>query len=99
MMTIHDEDSEEPRLQQVEAGVTLLGDKVDGLQGDVDSMHTEIERIHEDVRRLCEGCARYFEGISRQIKDLDQRMGHRGTPFDYTLRNHERRITAVERRR
>ena len=97
-MTIH-VDGDERCLEQVEAGLTLLGDKVDGLQIDVEGVHTEVERIHEDVRRLCEGCARYFEGISRQIKDLDHRMTQKGTPYDYTLRNHERRIAAVERKR
>ena len=97
-MTIHD-GGDEPRLEQVEAGLTLIGDKVDGVQIDLVGVHTEVERIHEDVRRLCEGCARYFEGISRQIKDLDSRMTQKGTPYDYTLRNHERRIAAVERRR
>ena len=97
-MTIHD-GGDEGRLDQVEAGLAVIGDKVDGLQVDVEGVQTEVERIHEDVRRLCEGCARYFEGISRQIKDLDQRMTQKGTPYDYTLRNHERRLAAVERRR
>ena len=97
-MTMQDEDNDRG-CDQVEAGLTVVGDKVDGLQIDVEAVHTEVERIHEDVRRLCEGCARYFEGISRQIKDLDQRMTQKGTPYDYTLRNHERRIAAVERKR
>ena len=97
-MTIHDE-SHERKLEHVEAGLVVVGDKVDSLQIDVEGVHNEVERIHEDVRRLCEGCARYFEGISRQIKDLDQRVTQKGTPYDYTLRNHERRIAAVERKR
>ena len=93
------DDGVERRLEQVESGVTAMYDKVDGLQIDIEGVHTEVERIHEDVRRLCEGCARYFEGISRQIKDLDHRMTQKGTPYDYTLRNHERRLAAVERKR
>jgi len=76
------EDSMEARLKRVET-------KVDGLQ-------ILFEKVREDIKKLGEGYEQGLKDISNQITELDQRWANKWTPHDLALKDHAKRIAALE---
>jgi gas vesicle protein len=56
------------------------------------------ERLREDIKKLGEGYQQGLKQISRQIKDLDKKWSDKWTPHDMALKDHGKRITALEQR-
>jgi len=58
----------------------------------------EFERVREDIKKLGDGYEDGLRQISKQIQDLDERWAEKWTPHDLVLKNHGKRITALEQK-
>ena len=56
----------------------------------------EFERVREDIKKLGEGYEDGLRQISKQLQDLDARWAEKWVPHDQALKNHGKRITALE---
>lgn len=70
--------------------------KVDGLS---DKFDIQFEKVREDIQKLGEGYEQGLKAISRQISDLDRRWAAKWSPHDLAIKDHGKRITALEQRR
>ena len=97
------------RLERVENKVDALDKKVDTLDRKVDAVDKRVdelanatkiqfEKVREDLKKLGEGYEQGLKQISRQIKDLDKKWSEKWTPHDMALKDHGKRITALEQR-
>jgi len=57
------------------------------------------EQIREDIKKLGEGYADTERRLSDKIADMGRNWDHKWSPHDLAIRNHEKRIRALERRR
>lgn len=57
------------------------------------------EQIREDIKKLSEGYEDGMRRVSEEIKDMGRNWDHKWSPHDLAIRNHEKRIRALERRR
>ena len=59
----------------------------------------EFERVREEIKKLGEGYEDGLRQISKQLQDLDERWAKKWTPHDLALKNHGKRIAALEQSR
>ena len=83
------------RLERVEKKVDALDKKVDE-QGN--GTKIQFEKVREDIKKLGEGYEQGLKQIARQIKSLGKEWSDKWTPHDMALKDHGKRITALEQR-
>jgi len=97
------------RLERVEKKVDALDKKVDALDKKVDALDKKVdeqgngtkiqfEKVREDIKKLGEGYEQGLKQIARQIKSLGKEWSDKWTPHDMALKDHGKRITALEQR-
>ncbi len=79
----------EERLARVET-------KVDAL---ANANKIQFEQVREDIKKLGEGYEQGLKNISNQIKELNQSWAAKWWPHELALKDHARRITALEQNR
>jgi hypothetical protein len=83
--------------------MTNDNDMTEGLEPKLDELTNankiEFERVREDIKKLGEGYEDGLRQISKQLQDLDARWAEKWTPHDLALKNHGKRITALEQQR
>jgi chromosome segregation ATPase len=88
-------DALDKRVGVVEMKVDAVDKKVDELGN---ATKIRFEKIGEDLKKLGEGYEQGLKQIARQIKNLDAKWSEKWTPHDMALKDHGKRITALEQR-
>lgn len=57
------------------------------------------EQIREDIKKLGEGYDDLKRQLSKDVKDMGRHWDTKWSPHDLAIRNHEKRIRILERRR
>ena len=57
------------------------------------------EQIREDIKKLGEGYDDLKRQLSKDVKDMGRHWDHKWSPHDLAIRNQEKRIRILERRR
>ena len=97
------------RLERVEKKVDILDKKVDTLDKRVNSLDKKVdeqgnatriqfEKVREDIKKLGEGYEQGLKQIARQLTSLNAKWSEKWTPHDIALKDHGKRITALEQR-
>jgi hypothetical protein len=82
-------------LERLEGKIDALDKKVDALGN---AMKVQFEQVREDIKTLGEGYEQGLKQIARQISDLGAKWSDKWSLHDIALKNHGKRITALERR-
>lgn len=93
----------EHKLQKVENRLGTVEHRLEKVEHKADDFANatkiQFERVHEDIKKLGEGYEDGLRQISKQIQDLDARWAEKWTPHDLALKNHRKRIAALEQQR
>jgi chromosome segregation ATPase len=81
------------RLERVETKVDRLGEKIDAHARRYD---VQIEHVRDDIRRLAESVGSVIERLDRQHAESQAQTATRFADHELVLRDHGRRITALE---
>ena len=73
--------------------------KLKQLEEKMNGLGVQFEKVREDIKKLGEGYEDGMRRVSEEIKDIGRNWDHKWSPHDLTLRNHEKRIGVLERRR
>ena len=58
-----------------------------------------LEKVGDDIKKLGEGYEDGLRRISAEVKDLNRQWTSKWSPHDLAIRNHGKRISALEQRR
>jgi predicted nuclease with TOPRIM domain len=91
------------RLARVETKLDQLDKKVERLETTVTDLgnatKTRFEDVREDIKKLGEGYEQGLKAIASQIAQVGRQWEDKWIPHDLAIKDHGRRITALERRR
>jgi chromosome segregation ATPase len=94
-------DGLDKKVDGLDKKVDGLDKKVDGLDKKVDdlanSTKMQFEAIREDIKKLGEGCESGMKKMSRQFQNLAKKWTEQWSTHDAVLKNHNERITTLER--
>ena len=102
-------DTLDKKVDTVDKKVDTLDRKVDAVDGKVDAVDKRVdelanatkiqfERVREDLKKLGEGYEQGLKQIARQIKSLGKEWSDKWTPHDMAIKDHGKRISALEQR-
>jgi predicted nucleic acid-binding Zn-ribbon protein len=74
------------------------GDDVIAKQKRLNGLEIQFEKLREDIKKLRERNEQGFKQITRQIKALDATWSAKWTTHNIVLKDHGKRITALEQR-
>lgn len=69
------------------------------LEEKMDGLGIQFEQVRADIKALGEGYDDGMRQISTEIKDLNRQWVAKWSPHDLAIRNHAKRLGALERRR
>jgi hypothetical protein len=69
------------------------------VESKVDRVEQMLEKVGDDIKKLGEGYDDGMRRISDEIKDLNRQWKSKWSPHDLAIRNHGKRISALEQRR
>jgi predicted nuclease with TOPRIM domain len=92
-------DNMNERLVRVEEKVDALSDKVDTLSDKFDGLTIQFEKVRDDIKKLGEGYEDGMRRLSTEIKNINRRWSEKWSPHDLAIKDHGKRITALEQRR
>ncbi len=69
------------------------------LEEKMDGLGIQFEKVREDIKKLGEGYEDGMRRVSEEIKDMGRHWDHKWSPHDLAIRNHDKRIRVLERRR
>ena len=69
------------------------------LEEKMDGLGIQFEKVREDIKKLGDGYDDLKRQLSKDVKDMGRHWDHKWSPHDLAIRNQEKRIRILERRR
>ncbi len=63
-----------------------------------DGLTIQFEKVRDDIKKLGEGYEDGMRRLSTEIKNINRRWAEKWSPHDLAIKDHGKRITALEQR-